>query len=106
MLETLAAFASRGVKVILVGDTPRAPYRVPDILAPRAYFGLDVEPRPSREQFLFENLESAISLFAEPEVRKYAEVFELYPFFRREGEGGLCAVAEGGRPYFFDYSPT
>jgi hypothetical protein len=103
LLETLKAFASRGVAVKIVGGTPRAPYRVPDILARKAYFGLDVEERPGFQQFRFEN-RTAISLFAEPEVRRYAEIFELYPFFCREGESGHCAVAEGSRPYFFDDS--
>jgi peptidoglycan/LPS O-acetylase OafA/YrhL len=103
LLATLKGFASRGVKVKIITSTPRAPYSVPDILARKAYFGLDVEERPSYNKFLREN-RTAFSLFGEPDVRKYAEFLDLYPFFCEERTDGHCVVADGSRPYFFDDS--
>lgn len=103
LLKTLSAFASRGVKVVIITGTPHAPHQVPDIMARKARYGLVVDERADLRQFLFEN-RTAMRMFADPEIDKYATIFDLYPFFCGQGSDGRCAVAQGSRPYFFDDS--
>jgi peptidoglycan/LPS O-acetylase OafA/YrhL len=103
LLNLTAALASRGVKVVILTSTPHALYRVPDILARKARYGLKVDERADLHQFLSEN-RTAFRLFAEPRLRDHATVIDLYPFFCGGESDGRCKVADGSRPYFFDES--
>jgi len=100
LLETLSTLKGRNVQVVIITDTPHAPFRVPDILARKAMYDLNVEERPSLETFLHEN-SSAFRIFEDPEIRRRARIFDVYPFFCRTAHG-FCDVADHARPYFWD----
>jgi peptidoglycan/LPS O-acetylase OafA/YrhL len=101
LLRTLTALASRNVKVVILTGTPTALDDVPEFLARKLNYGVDGEVEPQLGAFLFHN-RTAFNLFSDPEVRRYATVIDLYPFFCRDGVSGRCAVADGPRPYYFD----
>jgi peptidoglycan/LPS O-acetylase OafA/YrhL len=101
LLDTLTRFESRGARVTIISDTPRAPFRVPDILARKALYKLDVDERPSLTAYLHQN-SGARQIFEEPEIRAHARIFDVYPFFCPAASGGFCNVAERGHPYFWD----
>lgn len=101
LLATLSALASRGAKVVILTGTPTALDSVPEFLARKERYGFEGDARPEFRQFLFDN-STAFRLFSDPEVRRYATVIDLYPFFCREGTDGRCEIADGSRPYFFD----
>ena len=103
LIQTVSALASHGAKVVIVTSTPRALFRAPDILARKAWYGLNVEPRLELQQFLNEN-RTAFGLFADPALRRSATPIDLYPFFCDGQSDGRCKIAEGPRPYFFDDS--
>jgi peptidoglycan/LPS O-acetylase OafA/YrhL len=103
LLETLSKLKARGARVVIITDTPRAPFRVPDILARKALYKLDVEERPSLATYLREN-NGARLFFEAPEILDLTRVFDVYPFFCQRANGGYCEVAEGARPYFWDDS--
>jgi len=101
LLDTLAKFESRGARVTIISDTPRAPFKVPEILARKALYKLDVDERPRLMTYFREN-SGARQIFEEPEIRARARIFDVYPFFCPAANGGFCDVAERGRPYFWD----
>jgi peptidoglycan/LPS O-acetylase OafA/YrhL len=103
LLETLLILETRNVRVVIITGTPRAPFRVPDILARKALYNLDVEERPHLSTFLREN-SSAFHIFQEPEIRDRARIFNIYPYFCRPANDGFCEVADQARPYFTDDS--
>ncbi|HEY1944317.1 MAG TPA: acyltransferase family protein [Roseiarcus sp.] len=103
LIGTVSALAAHGAKVVIVTSTPHSLYRVPDILARKAWYGLKVDERADFKQFLAEN-SAAFGLFADPALRQHAAVIDLYPFFCDGESDGRCRVAEGPRPYFFDDS--
>jgi peptidoglycan/LPS O-acetylase OafA/YrhL len=99
--DTLSALNSHHVRAVIITSTPRAPFRVPDILARKEQYGLSVEERPRFLTFLNENT-GASFIFDDQKIRERANIFDLYPFFCRPSNGGFCEVAEHGRPYFYD----
>ena len=101
LLATLSALAAHGARIEIVASTPHSSYRVPDILARKAWYGLVVDERADFAQFQLEN-RTATRLFADPEVRRYAGVIDLAPFFCDGESDGRCKVADGSHPYFFD----
>jgi peptidoglycan/LPS O-acetylase OafA/YrhL len=101
LADTLTRFESRGARVTIITDTPRAPFRVPDILARKALYRLDVDERPSLTTYFQQN-SGARRIFEEPKIRAHARIFDLYPFFCPAANGGFCDVAERGHPYFWD----
>ncbi|MFZ2107465.1 MAG: acyltransferase family protein [Roseiarcus sp.] len=101
LLDTLTKFESHSVRVTIISDTPRAPFRVPDTLARNALYKLDVDDRPRLTTYLREN-SSAQQIFEAPEINGRARIFDVYPFFCPPTNGGFCEVAEQGRPYFWD----
>lgn len=103
LIDTLSSLAVRGARIRIVTSTPTAPYRVPDILARKAYFGLDVDERATLAGYRATNALASI-LFADSAIRALAEPLDVYSFFCREPDASHCAVEEGGRPYFFDDS--
>ena len=103
LIDTVSALAAHGAKVVIVTSTPHSLYRVPDILARKAWYGLKVDERADFKQFLAEN-GAAFGLFADPALRQHATVIDLYPFFCDGETDGRCRVAAGPRPYFFDDS--
>src|SRR5271155_1928648 len=100
LLDTPTRFKSHGARVTIISDTPRAPFRVPDILARKALYKLDVEERPSLTTYMRQN-SGARQIFDESEIRAHARIFDLYPFFCQAANGGFCDVAQQGRPYFW-----
>ena len=103
LLKMASTLAARGAKLVILTSTPHALARVPDILARKARYGLQVDERADLQQFQFEN-RTAFRLFADPRLRQYAEAVDLYPFFCSGETDGRCKVADGPRPYFFDDS--
>jgi peptidoglycan/LPS O-acetylase OafA/YrhL len=101
LLDTLTRFQSHGARVTIITDTPRAPFRVPDILTRKALYKLDVEERPSLTAYFQQN-SGARRIFEEPNIRAHARIFDVYPFFCPPTNGGFCDVAERGHPYFWD----
>ncbi|MGA2492599.1 MAG: acyltransferase family protein [Roseiarcus sp.] len=101
LLRTLTALASRNVKVVILTSSPTALDDVPEFLARKLRYGVGGDIEPQLRAFLFDN-RTAFKLFSDPEVRRYATVIDLYPFFCRDGVSGRCAVADGSRPYYFD----
>ena len=101
LLDTLTRFESHGASVTIISDTPRALFRVPDILARKALYNLDVDERPSLAAYLGQN-SGARHIFEQPEILAHARIFDVYPFFCQAVNGGFCDVAERGRPYFWD----
>ena len=99
--ETLTKFNAHGARVIIISDTPRAPFRVADILARKSLYKLDIDERPLLMTYLHEN-SSAQQIFEAPEINGRARIFDVYPFFCPPASGGFCEVAEQGRPYFWD----
>jgi peptidoglycan/LPS O-acetylase OafA/YrhL len=103
LLDTLTQFESHGARVAIISDTPRAPFRVPDILARKALYDIDADERPLLTTYLREN-SGAREIFGQPEIAARARIFDLYPFFCPAANGGFCDVAAQGRPYFWDDS--
>jgi peptidoglycan/LPS O-acetylase OafA/YrhL len=99
--DTLSKFNAHGARVVIISDTPRAPFRVADILARKSLYKLDIDERPLLMTYLHEN-SSAQQIFEAPEINGRARIFDVYPFFCPPASGGFCEVAEQGRPYFWD----
>ncbi len=76
---------------------------MPEILARKARYGLQVDEREPFSNFRRQN-EAATLLFSDDEVRRRARIVELYPFFCGDPPREFCEVAEGQHPYFFDDS--
>jgi peptidoglycan/LPS O-acetylase OafA/YrhL len=99
--DTLTKFNAHGARVAIISDTPRAPFRVADILARKSLYKLDFDERPLLMTYLHEN-SSAQQIFEAPEINGRARIFDIYPFFCPPARGGFCEVAVHGRPYFWD----
>jgi peptidoglycan/LPS O-acetylase OafA/YrhL len=99
--DTLSKFNAHGARVVIISDTPRAPFRVADTLARKALYKLDLDERPRLMRYLREN-SNAQRIFEASEIRSRARILDIYPFFCPPANGGFCEVAEQGRPYFWD----
>jgi peptidoglycan/LPS O-acetylase OafA/YrhL len=103
LLDTLTKLESHGARMVIISDTPQAPFDVPETLARNALYKQNIDGRARLTTYFREN-SGAREIFEDPEIGVRARIFDVYPFFCPAANGDFCDVSERGRPYFWDHA--